>query len=107
MQRRVNTLLCVPFECKTNTTARKTQFVPGTHPAFYSRSEKLVCSNSIHGAAASATLYSIVETAKANGLKVYDYLELLLPELPKHADDVNRDFIQELLPWSKTVQEKE
>ena len=65
-----------------------------------------VCINSIHGAEASAILYSIVETAKANGLKVYDYLELLLTEMPKHAEDSNRDFLDDLLPWTKTVQEK-
>ncbi len=65
-----------------------------------------VCINSVHGAEASAVLYSIVETVKANDLKVYDYLELLLTELPKHAEDTNRDFLEDLLPWSKTVQEK-
>ena len=43
---------------------------------------------------------------KANSLKVYDYLELLLTELPKHAEDSNCDFPDDLLPWSKTVQEK-
>ena len=31
-----------------------------------------VCANSINGARASAVLYSIVETAKANDFKVYD-----------------------------------
>ncbi len=49
---------------------------------------------------------SIIETAKANHLRVYDYLELLLTKLPKHADDTSRDFIQYLLPWSELVQEK-
>ena len=62
--------------------------------------------NSVHGAEASAILYSIVATAKTNGLKFYDYPELLLTELPKHAEDSNCDFPDDLLPWSKTVQEK-
>lgn len=65
-----------------------------------------VCANSILGAKASAILYSIVETAKANGLKVYDYLEFLLSELAKHAGDTDRDFLKDLLPWSEVVQEK-
>lgn len=34
------------------------------------------------GAAASAAIYSIIETAKANGLNVYTYLEFLLMYMP-------------------------
>lgn len=34
------------------------------------------------GAAASATLYSLIETAKANGLKPYFYLRYLFERLP-------------------------
>lgn len=34
------------------------------------------------GAAASAGLYSLIETAKANGLKAYDYLRYLFEQLP-------------------------
>ena len=49
-------------------------------------------------ARASAMLYSIVETAKANGLNTYQYLELLLKELPKHAEDKNLHFLDTLLP---------
>jgi len=62
--------------------------------------------DTVRGADSSATMYSIVETAKANHIKVYDYLKLLLEEIPKHMDDKNLDFIDELLPWSDTVKEK-
>ena len=55
---------------------------------------------------ASAVLYSIAETAKANDLKVYDYPEYLIGELAKHAVDASREFPQDLLPWSQAVQEK-
>ena len=55
------------------------------------------------GADASATMYSIVETAKANNIKVYDYLKLLLDEIPKHMDGKDTDFLDELMPWSETV----
>jgi len=59
-----------------------------------------------HGAKASAIIYSIVETAKANGLNTYQYLELLLTELPKHAEDKNLAFLDDLLPWSPRVQKE-
>ena len=62
--------------------------------------------NSSNGAQASAIIYSLVETAKANHLNVYQYFELLLSEIPKHMDDNNLDFIDSLLPWSPMVQEK-
>ena len=58
------------------------------------------------GAEASSVIYSLVETAKANNLRVYDYLELLLTELPKHASDTKLDFLQDLLPLADAVQEK-
>lgn len=65
-----------------------------------------VTTSSTHGAEASAVLYSLVETAKANHLRLPDYFEYLLSELSKHAEDTNRDFIQDLLPWSDVVQER-
>lgn len=59
-----------------------------------------------HGARASAMLYSIVETAKANGINTYQYLELLLTELPKHVEDKNLSFLDDLMPWSSRVQKE-
>ena len=56
--------------------------------------------DSVHGAQASAMIYSLVETAKANDLKIYEYLKHLLTEIPKHMVDTNLDFIEELLPWA-------
>ena len=41
---------------------------------------------SIPGAKASAIVYSLVETAKANRLKPYEYLKHLLTETPKDMD---------------------
>lgn len=54
----------------------------------------------------SAIIYSIAETAKANGLKPYEYFELLLTEIPKHLDDDDLNFCEKLLPWSKDLPEK-
>ena len=42
----------------------------------------------------------IAETAKANSLKPYDYFEYLLIEIPKHLDDTDCGFLDDLLPWS-------
>ena len=59
--------------------------------------------DSVNGAKASAAVYSIVETAKANRLKPYEYLRHLLNEMPKHMDDTDFSFLDELLPWSKAL----
>lgn len=48
-------------------------------------------------------IYSLVETAKANHLKIYEYLKYLLTEIPKHMDDCKLDFVEDLLPWSKSL----
>ena len=57
----------------------------------------------INGAKTSAMIYSIAETAKANNLKPYDYFEYLLEEIPKHMEDSDRAFLEDLLPWSETL----
>jgi transposase len=59
--------------------------------------------DTIHGATSSAIIYSIAETAKANNLKPYEYFEFLLTEIPKHMDDTDRSFLEELLPWSPNL----
>lgn len=49
------------------------------------------------GARGSATLYSLVETAKANGIEPYEYVRVMLARLP-YAESVE-DF-EGLLPWN-------
>lgn len=56
--------------------------------------------DTIAGAESSAIIYSIAETAKANNLKPYNYFEYLLEEIPKHMDDHDTSFCEDLLPWS-------
>ncbi len=68
--------------------------------------KNFVLIDSSNGANASAMLYSLTETAKANQLNVYKYFELLLTEIPKHIQDDKFDFLEELLPWSPKVQEE-
>lgn len=67
--------------------------------------KNFVLIESSNGARASAMIYSLVETAKANHLNVYQYFELLLTEIPKHMNDTSLDFIDDLLPWTPSVQE--
>lgn len=50
-------------------------------------------------------IYSIAETAKANNLKPYEYFEYLLSKIPKHMDDLDRTFLDDLLPWSPNLPE--
>ena len=56
--------------------------------------------DTVDGAQDSAIVYSIVETAKANGLVPYEYIKHLLTEIPKHVDGKSTDFLDDLLPWS-------
>jgi transposase len=51
-------------------------------------------SNTGNGARASATLYSIIETAKANGLVPFGYLRYVLQAIAENPQD-----IESLLPW--------
>ena len=62
--------------------------------------------DTIKGAKASAVIYSLVETAKANNLRTYEYLELLLTEIPNHRDDKNFDYLENLMSWSDYVKEQ-
>ena len=62
--------------------------------------------DTINGAKASAIVYSLVETAKANELNIYQYLKYLLTEIPKHMDETNTDFIDQMLPWAKELPEE-
>ena len=62
--------------------------------------------DTINGAKTSAIIYSVVETAKANNLKPFDYVQYLLEEIPKHMDDKDRSFLEDLLPWSEKLPER-
>ena len=59
--------------------------------------------DTINGAKSSAIIYSIVETAKANNLKPFDYVQYLLEEIPKHMNDGDCSFLENLLPWSEKL----
>jgi hypothetical protein len=52
-------------------------------------------SNTCNGAQASAILYSLVETAKANGLVVHDYISHCLQHIAEQPEN-----FESLLPWN-------
>lgn len=60
-------------------------------------------SNTPRGAKASATIYSIIETAKENGLNPYMYLIYLFEELPQLTNLTDQQALEKLLPWSQTL----
>ena len=61
--------------------------------------------DSIDGAKSSAIIYSITETAKANNLNPFRYLDHVLTVLKDHQDDTDYSFIEKLLPWSDQLPE--
>lgn len=58
-------------------------------------------SNSTEGADASAYAYSIVQTAKANGVNVYHYLNFLLDNAPTMLS--TDEELENLAPWNDAV----
>jgi len=58
--------------------------------------------NAHRRAKASATIYSIVETARKNGLNPYTYLEYLFEEMP-NMDIADPQQLERLFPWSKEL----
>jgi len=59
--------------------------------------------NTPRGAKASAILYSIIETAKENGLKPYEYLAYIFKNAPNWDIRNNPDFLDLLMPWSASA----
>lgn len=55
------------------------------------------------GATANAVLYTLVETARANNLNVYEYLKYLLAEMPNIDFHNNPELLESYLPWSNEL----
>ena len=62
--------------------------------------------DSIDGAKSSAIVYSITETAKANNLNPFRYLEYVLTVMKDHQEDTDYRFMEDLLPWSEQLSEQ-
>ena len=63
-------------------------------------------STAVQGAEASAAAYSIVETAKANGLDCRKYLTYLFEKLSQLDFRSKPDLFEQFLPWNPEIQEK-
>ena len=88
-----NVLLDNRIELTNNLAERAIKpFVIGRKNWLFSDTDK--------GADASARCYSIIESAKLNGLNVFAYLSHLLTELPKLDDVPDTEQIDKLLPWA-------
>ena len=61
-------------------------------------------SNTPAGAKASAVIYSIIETAKENGLNPFYYLMYLFETLPQVGIE-DKETVDKLLPWSEELPE--
>ncbi|MCD7790266.1 MAG: IS66 family transposase [Bacteroides thetaiotaomicron] len=60
--------------------------------------------NSVDGARSSAIIYSLVETAKANHLNIYQYLYTLLLYMPDYKNEPAG--VEALMPWSDFIKER-
>lgn len=68
--------------------------------------KNFVLIDTVNGTNASAILFSLAETAKANNLRPYEYFKYLLEEIPVHMDDMIDKFnehLEKLFPWSEDL----
>ena len=56
--------------------------------------------------AASAGIYTLVETAKANGLDAIKYIKYILSDMPGSRFLENPEYLDDYLPWDPMVQER-
>ena len=56
------------------------------------------------GAAASAAVYSVVETCKANGIAPFKYLVYLFERMPNINFKIHLEKLDALLPWNEEIQ---
>lgn len=62
-----------------------------------------LCTDTPKGAReANAVLYTLIESARANYLNVFEYLRYLLAELSNRRYFEHPDVLDEYLPWSMT-----
>ena len=55
------------------------------------------------GARANATAYSLIETARAYDLNVYEYIKYILTRMPALDHHNHPEHLEGLLPWSSTL----
>ena len=68
-------------------------------PVALYRRNSLFCF-SVKGAESMVTVFSLIETARANGAEPFYYLKYLMEQMPKHLYDKGREYMTDLMPWS-------
>lgn len=74
-------------------------------PFVVGRKNWLFC-DTVKGAESSAIVYSLVETAKANGIDPYDYLLHVLSLMPYFGKSPAHEKLETLMPWYQEVQQR-
>lgn len=59
--------------------------------------------DTVKGAKTSAVVYTLVETAKANGLNIRLYLEIVMTKRLDYKNEPD-SILEELMPWSEAMQ---
>lgn len=57
------------------------------------------------GADASSIVYSLVESAKANGIEPFAYLQHVLVQLPYFGNSPSHEELETLMPWAPDIQQ--
>ena len=73
-------------------------------PFTLGRKNWLFCDTS-KGAEASAVVYSLVESAKANGIEPFAYLQHVLVQLPYFGKSPSHEELETLMPWAPHIQQ--
>ncbi len=61
-------------------------------------------SGSPKGAEASAGIYTLIETAKANGLNPWKYIKFILSDIPGTSFLEYPEYLEEYMPWDPMIQ---
>lgn len=62
-------------------------------------------SDTVKGAKSSAIIYSLIETAKANGIEPYTYLNLILTDMQYMGRPFSNEELESFMPWSKEIRD--
>ena len=63
-------------------------------------------SRSLKGAEASEGAYTLIETAKANGIDPFKYISFILGDIPGTAFMEYQEILEEYIPWHPVIQER-
>lgn len=62
-------------------------------------------SDTVKGAKSSAIIYSLIETAKANGVEPYAYLTLILTDMQDMGRPFSNEELESFMPWSEELKD--